>query len=149
MVFFSKFYRKYYDLICKFNIGLNSFLHQGLSKPKGYGDLVYKLNKKNSEQFTLLLIIFIIYVSCLSRFLVCSLQACGPLLGKGWPLGSLVCDVLLCFCHFPIWYPRSGVVLDCIDSWPLPPFLSCLSLKLLLFNCMPAGRTSDSMTVLT
>ena len=25
-------------------------------------------------------------------FLVCSLQPCGHLLGKGWPLGSLVCD---------------------------------------------------------
>ena len=22
----------------------------------------------------------------------------------------------LVFCHFPIWCPRSGVVLDCIDS---------------------------------
>ena len=22
----------------------------------------------------------------------------------------------LCFCHFPMWYPGSGVVLDCIDS---------------------------------
>ena len=31
--------------------------------------------------------------------------------GKG-----LVCDVYLCFCHFPMWYPRSGVVLDFIDS---------------------------------
>ena len=29
---------------------------------------------------------------------------------------ALVCDVYLCFCHFPMWYPRSGVVLDCIDS---------------------------------
>ena len=28
---------------------------------------------------------------------------------------ALVCDVLLCFCHFPMWYPGSGVVLDCID----------------------------------
>ena len=28
----------------------------------------------------------------------------------------LVCDVLLCFCHFPMWYSGSGVVLDCIDS---------------------------------
>ena len=27
---------------------------------------------------------------------------------------ALVCDVLLCFCHFPMWYPVSGVVLDCI-----------------------------------
>ena len=23
---------------------------------------------------------------------------------------------LLCFCHFPMWCPGSGVVLDCIDS---------------------------------
>ena len=32
--------------------------------------------------------------------------------GKGWPLGSLVCDVFLCFGHFPLWSPGSGVVLD-------------------------------------
>ena len=32
------------------------------------------------------------------------------------PLGSLVCDVFLCFCHFPIWCPGSGVVLDSINS---------------------------------
>ena len=35
---------------------------------------------------------------------------------KNWPLGSLVCEVLLCFCQFPMWCPGSGVVLDCIDS---------------------------------
>ena len=29
---------------------------------------------------------------------------------------ALDCDVQLCFCHFPMWYPGSGVVLDCIDS---------------------------------
>ena len=29
---------------------------------------------------------------------------------------ALVCDVKLSFRHFPIWYPGSGVVLDCIDS---------------------------------
>ena len=29
---------------------------------------------------------------------------------------ALVCYVLLCFCHFPMWYPGSGVVLDGIDS---------------------------------
>ena len=23
----------------------------------------------------------------------------------GYPLGSLVCDVFLCFCHFPMWCP--------------------------------------------
>ena len=30
-----------------------------------------------------------IYVSCLSCFIVCSLQPCGYLSGKGEPLGSL------------------------------------------------------------
>ena len=29
--------------------------------------------------------------------LSCLLQPCGHLLGKGWPLNSLVCDVSLCF----------------------------------------------------
>ena len=27
-----------------------------------------------------------------------------------------VCNVLLCFCYFPMWHPRSGVVLNCIDA---------------------------------
>ena len=41
---FSKFYRRYYDLISKFQVGLKSLLRQGLSTPF-YGDLVYKLKK--------------------------------------------------------------------------------------------------------
>ena len=40
---FSKFYRRYYDLISKFQVGLKSLLRQGLSEPDFYGDLVYKL----------------------------------------------------------------------------------------------------------
>ena len=39
---------------------------------------------------------------------------------------ALVCDVKLCICHFPMWYPVSGVVLDCIDSWSSPLLLFCL-----------------------
>ena len=42
---FSKFYRRYYDLISKFQVRLKSLLRQGLSKPDFYGDLVYKLKK--------------------------------------------------------------------------------------------------------
>ena len=62
-------------------------------------------------------ILFLIYVSCLSCFLVCSLQPCGHLLGNCSPHGSFVCDVfLLVFCHFPMLCPGSGVVLDCIDN---------------------------------
>ena len=42
---FSKFYRRYDDLISKFQIGLNFLLRQRLSEPEFYGDLVYKLKK--------------------------------------------------------------------------------------------------------
>ena len=42
---FSKFYRRYYDLISKFLSGLKSLLRQGLWEPDFYGDLVYKLKK--------------------------------------------------------------------------------------------------------
>ena len=39
---FSKFYRRHNELFSKFNVGLKSLLHQGLSEPEFYGDLVYK-----------------------------------------------------------------------------------------------------------
>ena len=42
---FSNFYRRYYDLISKFQVGLKSLLHQGLSELEFFGDLVYKLKK--------------------------------------------------------------------------------------------------------
>ena len=42
---FSKFYRRHYELISKFNVGLKSLLLQGLSEPEFYGDLVYKFKK--------------------------------------------------------------------------------------------------------
>ena len=47
---FSKFYRRYYDLISKLQVGLKSLLRQGLSEPDFYGDLVYKL-KKNVDSY--------------------------------------------------------------------------------------------------
>ena len=42
---FSKFYHGHYELISKLNVGLKSLLHQGLSEPEFYGDLVYKFKK--------------------------------------------------------------------------------------------------------
>ena len=42
---FSKFYRRHYELVSNFNIGLKTLLHQGLSEPEFYGDLVYKFKK--------------------------------------------------------------------------------------------------------
>ena len=42
---FSKFYRRHYELVSKFNVGLKTLLHQGLSEPEFYVDLVYKFKK--------------------------------------------------------------------------------------------------------
>ena len=42
---FSKFYRRYYDLIHKFQVGLKSLWCQGLSGPEFYGDFAYKLKR--------------------------------------------------------------------------------------------------------
>ena len=42
---FSKFYRRHYELVSKFNVGLKTLLHQGLSEREFYGDLVYKFKK--------------------------------------------------------------------------------------------------------
>ena len=75
-------------------------------------------------------LLWIIYVSsvffCYAFMHVCLLMLCGRLLGKGWLLGSrLWCLIVtLSLSH---WYPGSGVVLDCIDSWSLPYVLLCLS----------------------
>ena len=42
---FSKFYRRHYGLIFKFNVGLKTLLREGLSEPEFYGDLVYKFKE--------------------------------------------------------------------------------------------------------
>ena len=80
-------------------------------------------------------IICVIYVLCLSCFCICSLLPFGHLLGEGWPLGS--CLWCLWFRHFPMWYPGSGMVLGCIDSWSLPFFL------LLLWNCFSHSTNNN------
>ena len=42
---FLSFYKRYYDLISKFQVGLKSFLRQRLLEPELYSDLVHKLMK--------------------------------------------------------------------------------------------------------
>ena len=44
---------------------------------------------------------------------VCSLKPCGHLLGKGWHLGLLVCDVFLCFVTFLFDVLGQVSALDC------------------------------------
>ena len=42
---FSEFYRRHFDIVSKYNVGLKTLLLQGLSEPEFYGDLVYKFRK--------------------------------------------------------------------------------------------------------
>ena len=42
---FSKFYRRYYNLISRFQIGIKYLLRQGLLEPEFYCDYLYKLKK--------------------------------------------------------------------------------------------------------
>ena len=50
-------------------------------------------------------------LSCSLVFFFVALRQCW----ERTDLLAFVCDVLLCFCHFPMRNPGSGVVLDCID----------------------------------
>ena len=42
---FSKFYRRHFDIVSKYNVGLKTLLLEGLSEPEFYWDLVYKFRK--------------------------------------------------------------------------------------------------------
>ena len=42
---FSKFCRRHFDIVSKYNVGLKTLLLQGFSEPELYGDLVYKFRK--------------------------------------------------------------------------------------------------------
>ena len=46
---FSKFYRRHFDLVSKYKLGLKTLLLQGLSGLDFYGDLVYKFRKVISK----------------------------------------------------------------------------------------------------
>ena len=66
----------------------------------------------------------VLFLSCICYAFVrvSLLMHCGHLLGKGWPLGSRLWSLIVSL-SLSHWYPGSGVVLDCIDSWSLPSFL--------------------------
>ena len=40
---FSKFYRRYFDIVSKYNVKMKTLLLQGLSEPEYYGSFVYKV----------------------------------------------------------------------------------------------------------
>ena len=114
---FSKFYRRYFDLISKFQVGLRSLLRQGLLEPDFYGDLVYKLKKiVDSRRYFfcgsfMFLFCLVFAMSLCASVYMCFVVTC-------WERADLlalfgVSSVSLSLSH---WYPGSGVVLDCINS---------------------------------
>ena len=68
------------------------------------------------------LLCFFLSCVCYVFVRVCLYVLCGHLLGKCWPLGSRFwcLTVILSLSH---WYLGSGVVLVCMDSWSLHPYL--------------------------
>ena len=59
--FHKTFYRRYYDFVSKFQIGLKSLKRQGLYEPEFYGDLVFKLKKIVGSKITEITKIFSYY----------------------------------------------------------------------------------------
>ena len=49
---FSKFYRRHYELISKYNVWLKTLLSEGLSEPEFYGGLVYKRYRRIGYNLT-------------------------------------------------------------------------------------------------
>ena len=68
------------------------------------------------------LLCFFLSCFCYVFVRVCLYVPCGQLLGKGWPLGSRLWCLTVSL-SLSYWYPGSGGVLDCIDSWSLHPYL--------------------------
>ena len=82
-----------------------------LSPPVKYFYWPFQGGTSFVEHLCYLCLVFVI----LSCMFIAALSY-GHLKGRGWPIGScLWC--LLWFCYFPIWYPGTSVVLDCIDSF--------------------------------
>ena len=130
---FSKFYRRYFDLISKFQVGIKSGLRQGLSEPDFYGDLVYKLKKiVGSNNFSVQFIKIISHYKKIGYDInVLQQTAClvvNPItvcLGLFFLGGGLFCFLLLFFFG---------------GGFTVGNFA-------FLFNCRPVGRTSVSIMV--
>ena len=88
---------------------------------------------------------FLLYLSCVCHVFAsdhcCLVVTCW----EKADIFALVCDVKFSFCHFLICYPVSGVILDCIDSWPLPPFYSNNMLKYNPFKINKLSAPFDTL----
>ena len=123
---FSKFYRRHYELISKYNVGLKTLLSEGLSEPEFCGDLVYKFKKliginDFSFQFTKIITRYrrIGYNLNVMRQSACLVF--NPI---------MVDNYAAFFNCTPVGRASDSIMVDNYAAF---------------FNCTPVGRASDSM----
>ena len=123
-IYFSSWRKTLYDSKIIYNIGSICTNVSVQLAPWNRFKPSSKISTDHSKAVLLLWIFYVFSVLYLLCLCVCLFICvpCGHLLGKGWPLGSrLWCiTVSLSLSH---WYPGSGMLLDCIDSWSLHPYL--------------------------
>ena len=83
---------------------------------------------------------FVFAMFCARLFICASWSPAGKGL-TSW-LSFVVSSVSLSLSH---WYPGSGVVLDCIDSWSLQPYLLWLS-ELFCLCCVAALKSLPALS---
>ena len=76
---------------------------------------------QSGTSFVDFFMVFFLLCVCYVFVRVCICVFCGHLLGKGWPFGSRFWCLTASLSLYH-WFPGSGVVLDCIDSWSLHPY---------------------------
>ena len=106
-----------------------------LNRFKPSSKIFYWLFQGGTSFVDLLWFCSVLCLLCLcARLFICALWSPA---GKGltsW-LSFEVSSVSLSLSH---WYPGSGVVLDCIDSWSLHPYLLCTTMILPIIPLLSA-----------
>ena len=115
--------------------------------PKGEVGALWNRFKPSSKIFVLTVPKRYFFCGSLVLFMSCVCHAFAPVhccLMVTWremaDLSALVCEVLVWFIYFPIWYPGTGLVLSCIDSWSLLSFLLWYDLTTLLVTHVIKGQ---------
>ena len=143
---FSKFYRRHYELISKYNVGLKTLLSEGLSEPEFYGDLVYKFkNSKFYRRHYELISKYNVGLKTLLSEGLSEPEFYGDLVYKFKKLKGIN-DFSFQFRKIITRYRRIGYNLNVMRQ------SACLVFNPIMvdnyaafFNCTPVGRASDSM----
>ena len=87
-------------------------------KCQQYASMIYTVfeSLKGGASFVDPCLICVSYLSLILPSSCLFLEDLWSPAGEGLTSWLSCLDVFLVFCHFPIWCPASGVVLDCIDS---------------------------------